>query len=209
MPTPARRQLARFQREAEAVARLLHPNMVQIYEVGTHDGRLFFSLEYVEGGSLAQRLDGTPLPARQAVELMATLARASDYAHQQGIVHRDLTPNNVLLTAAGIPKITDFGLAKFLIGGGGSPTRTGSILGTPSYMAPEQAQANKQAIGPATDVYALGAILYEMLTGRPPVQGGNAAGHGLAGRQSRAGAAEPAAGQSAARPGDHLPEMPA
>jgi serine/threonine protein kinase len=160
--------VVRFRREAEAVARLRYPNIVQIYEVGEHEGRPCFSLEYVEGGSLAQCLDGTPIPARQAAELTQTLARAMEYAHQQGIVHRDLTPGNVLLTADGTPKVTDFGLAKFLIGGGASPTRTGSILGTPSYMAPEQAQANKQAIGPATDVYALGAILYEMLIGRPP-----------------------------------------
>jgi tetratricopeptide (TPR) repeat protein len=160
--------IARFRREAEAAARLQHRNIVQIYEVGEHDGRPFFSLEYVDGGDLADRLDGTPLPVRQAVELTETLAHTIEYAHQQGIVHRDLTPSNVLLTADGTPKVTDFGLARFLIGGGASPTRTGSILGTPSYMAPEQAQANKQAVGPATDVYALGAILYEMLTGRPP-----------------------------------------
>jgi WD40 repeat protein len=164
----SKEEIARFQREAEAVARLVHPHIVQIHEVGEHAGRPFFSLEYVEGGTLAQHLDGTPLPARQAAELTQTLARAIDYAHQQGIVHRDLTPNNVLVTADGTPKITDFGLAKFLIRGEASPTRTGSILGTPSYMAPEQAQANKQAICPATDVYALGAIMYELLTGRPP-----------------------------------------
>jgi WD40 repeat protein len=164
----SKEEIARFEREAEAVARLQHPNIVQIHEVGEHAGRPFFSLEYVEGGNLAQRLDGTPWPARRAAELTATLARAMEYAHQQGIVHRDLTPSNVLVTADGTPKIADFGLAKFLMGGGVSPTRTGSILGTPSYMAPEQAQANKQAIGPATDVYALGAILYELLTGRPP-----------------------------------------
>jgi serine/threonine protein kinase/WD40 repeat protein len=160
--------IGRFRREAEAVARLVHPHIVQIYDVGAHDGEPFFSLEYVEGGNLAERLNGTPLPARRAAELTQTLAQAIEFAHQQGIVHRDLTPSNVLLTADGTPKISDFGLAKFLFGGDASPTRTGTVLGTPSYMAPEQAQANKPAVGPATDVYALGAILYELLTGRPP-----------------------------------------
>ncbi len=160
--------LARFRVEAEAVARLQHPNIVQIHEVGQHAGSPFLVLELVEGRNLAQRLAGTPQPARQAAELVETLARAIDSAHRQGVVHRDLTPANVLLTADGRPKITDFGLAKLIIGGGDLRTQTGELLGTPSYMAPEQAASRHQAIGAATDVYALGAILYELLTGRPP-----------------------------------------
>jgi serine/threonine-protein kinase len=159
---------ARFRIEAEAVGRLQHPNIVSIYEVGEEAGRPYLSMEYVGGGSLANKLAATPLPARAAAELLETLARAMDYAHRRGIVHRDLTPANILLTADGVPKITDFGLAKLLVGGGDVRTQTGSILGTPSYMAPEQAEGRNGAIGPAADVYALGAILYEMLAGRPP-----------------------------------------
>jgi WD40 repeat protein len=176
--------LARFRLEAEAVARLRHPYIVQIYEVGQADSCPYLALEYVDGGSLGQRLAGTPLPARQAARLAGLLARAMHYAHQRGVVHRDLTPANVLLASSeppeGIllggpedaryyqPKVTDFGLAKLLIGGGPTLTQSGAVLGTPSYMAPEQARGDGGATGPATDVYALGAILYEMLTGRPP-----------------------------------------
>jgi WD40 repeat protein len=160
--------LARFRAEAEAVARLQHPNVVQVYEVGEHDGRPFFSLELCGGGSLADRLRGGPLAPREAAALVETLARAVHAAHRQQIVHRDLKPGNVLLTADGTPKITDFGLARRLDAAG--QTQTGSILGTPSYMAPEQAGAARGAVGPAADVYALGAVLYECLTGRPPFQ---------------------------------------
>jgi serine/threonine protein kinase len=163
-------QLSRFRTEAEAVARLQHPNVVQIHEVGELDGLPFFSLEFVEGGSLADRLDGTPWLPRQAAQLVETLARAVHVAHQNGIVHRDLKPANVLLTVDGVPKITDFGLAKKLDATAG-PTGTGDVMGTPSYMAPEQAGQHSQPIGPATDVYALGTILYELLTGRPPFKG--------------------------------------
>jgi tetratricopeptide (TPR) repeat protein/tRNA A-37 threonylcarbamoyl transferase component Bud32 len=159
--------LKRFCREAEAVAALQHPHIVQIFEIGEQDGLPYFSLEYVEGGSLAKRLNGTPLPSRQAAALVETLARAMQAAHERGIVHRDLKPSNVLLTAEGTPKIADFGLAKRLDGHAGQ-TQTGSIVGTPSYMAPEQARGRSKEVGPATDVYALGAILYELLTGRPP-----------------------------------------
>jgi WD40 repeat protein/tRNA A-37 threonylcarbamoyl transferase component Bud32 len=159
-------ELARFRTEAEAVARLQHPNVVQIFEVGEHAGLPFFSLEFVEGGSLADRLDGIPWPARPAATLVATLARAMQTSHQAGVVHRDLKPHNVLLTADGQPKVSDFGLAKKLDDAAGL-TLSGAILGTPSYMAPEQAGSNA-AVGPAADVYALGAILYELLTGRPP-----------------------------------------
>jgi WD40 repeat protein/tRNA A-37 threonylcarbamoyl transferase component Bud32 len=163
-------QLARFKAEAEAVAQLQHPNIVQIYEVGERDGRPFFALEHLDGGSLEKKLNGTPLPHRQAAEMVEALARASHYAHQKGIVHRDLKPANILLTADGTPKITDFGLAKRLAEDSGH-TGTGAILGTPSYMAPEQAAGRTREVGPAADVYALGAILYDCLTGRPPFRG--------------------------------------
>jgi WD40 repeat protein/tRNA A-37 threonylcarbamoyl transferase component Bud32 len=161
------KEVARFRTEAEAVARLQHPNIVQIFEVGEHDGHPYFSLEFVDGGSLAQQLDGTPLPPQQAARLVETLARAMHAAHQAGVVHRDLKPANVLLTADGTPKITDFGLAKKL-GDAAGPTGSNAIMGTPSYMAPEQAGGGSKEVGPAADVYALGAILYELLTGRPP-----------------------------------------
>jgi WD40 repeat protein/tRNA A-37 threonylcarbamoyl transferase component Bud32 len=170
--------LGRFRLEAEAVARLHHPHVVQIYEVGESEGRPYLALEFMEGGSLAQKLAGMPLPARSAAELLETLAHAVHAAHQRGIVHRDLKPANVLLTADGTPKVSDFGLAKQLdspeeaaTSGPAFQTRTGAILGTPSYMAPEQAAGESKTIGPATDVYALGATLYELLTSQPPFRG--------------------------------------
>jgi WD40 repeat protein/tetratricopeptide (TPR) repeat protein len=160
-------ELARFRLEAEAVARLQHPHIVQIHEIGEASTGPYFSLEYVEGGSLDKKINGTPLPGHQAARLVETLARAMHAAHEQGIIHRDLKPQNVMLTAAGEPKITDFGLAKKLDGAKGR-TRSGAIVGTPSYMAPEQAGGQAKEIGPAADIYAMGAILYELLTGRPP-----------------------------------------
>jgi WD40 repeat protein/tRNA A-37 threonylcarbamoyl transferase component Bud32 len=160
-------ELARFRSEAAALARLQHPNIVQIHEVGEHAGRPYFSMEFVEGGSLAQRPDGGPLPAREAARLVRTLAGALHAAHERGVVHRDLKPANVLLAADGTPKVTDFGLAKRLDGSAGA-TQSGAILGTPSYMAPEQAAGRGKDVGPHVDVYALGALLYELLTGRPP-----------------------------------------
>jgi serine/threonine protein kinase len=163
------RRRARFRLEAQAVARLRHPHIVPIYEVGEAQGLPYFSLEYVEGGSLAQKLRGGRLPVREAAGLVETLARAMHYAHGQGIIHRDLKPGNVLLTVEGEPKITDFGLAK-LLGAGEGQTVSGDVLGTPNYMAPEQAEGDSRRAGPATDVYGLGAILYELLTGRPPFQ---------------------------------------
>ncbi|HEX5270307.1 MAG TPA: protein kinase [Gemmataceae bacterium] len=163
-------ELARFRREAEAVAHLRHPNIVQIYEVGDVQGAPFFSLEYVDGGSLAGKLRGVPQPPRQAARMSETLARAVHHAHERGVIHRDLKPANILLDSDGAPKVTDFGLAKRLEGDPGQ-TGTGAILGTPMYMSPEQAQGKTKEVGPATDVYALGAILYDMLTGRPPFRG--------------------------------------
>jgi serine/threonine protein kinase/tetratricopeptide (TPR) repeat protein len=186
--------LARFKVEAEAVARVEHPNIVKIHEIGEHEGLPYFSLEYVDGGSLAEQLKGTPQHPEDAARLIEKLAHAIHAAHQAGIIHRDLKPGNVLLrrkfeirnsksepTASDFefrisdfdPKVTDFGLAKHVAGEPGSKapgaalTQTGAVLGTPSYMAPEQADGAKP-VGPPADIYALGAILYEMLTGRPP-----------------------------------------
>ncbi len=159
--------LARFRSEAMAVADLQHPNIVQIYEVGEDNGQPFFSLEYVAGGSLARKIAGTPFPPRDAAQLVKTLAGGMHYAHERGIVHRDLKPANVLLTESGEPKVSDFGLVKRLEDDAGQ-TQSGSILGTPSYMAPEQAEGRIKDIGPSTDIYALGGILYELMTGRPP-----------------------------------------
>src|SRR5262245_33376408 len=158
---------ARFRLEAEAVAQLQHPNIVQIYEIGDTDGQSFFALELVEGGTLSGRLRQGALPPLEAARLVETLARAVHHAHERGIVHRDLKPANVLLLPDGTPKIADFGLAKRLEGPG--VTLSGSaILGTPSYMAPEQAEGRTNQVTRSVDVYALGATLYELLTGRPP-----------------------------------------
>jgi serine/threonine-protein kinase len=157
--------LARFRTEAEAIARLQHPSIVQVFEVGEHGALPFLSLEFCGGGSLAKKLAGTPLPPAEAAAVVETLARAMQVAHDKGVIHRDLKPANVLLAEDGTPKITDFGLAKKLDEAG--QTMPGVVMGTPSYMAPEQAEGQKD-IGPLADVYALGAILYECLTGRPP-----------------------------------------
>ncbi len=166
-------EIARFRSEALAVATLQHPNVVQIYDVGEHDGRPFLSLEYVDGGTLAHKAAGRPMPVRQAAQVVEGLARGVHAAHRRGVIHRDLKPSNVLLTADGTPKVTDFGIAKRLAGGAGH-TRAGTIMGTPCYMSPEQAIGRTHEIGPATDVWALGVILYELLTGRPPFRGDSA-----------------------------------
>jgi serine/threonine protein kinase len=162
--------LARFRAEAEAVAQLQHPNILQIFEIGEQNGCPFLALEYIAGGSLAEHLNGTPVGPRQAAELVLALARAVHHAHETGIVHRDLKPANVLLQPDGTPKIADFGLAK-QAKSNQAHTQTGMILGSPSYMSPEQASGQTDQVGPATDVYALGVILYELLTGRPPFKG--------------------------------------
>ena len=165
-------QLERFRVEAEAVARLRHPHVVQIYEIGEAGGVPYFSMELLEGGRLAERLSRSPLPIRAAAELAATLAGAVHAAHRVGIVHRDLKPGNVLFDADGVAKVADFGLAKRLEADDGQ-TLTGQVMGTPSYMAPEQARGLNREVGPAADVYALGALLYEMIAGRPPFKGSN------------------------------------
>jgi hypothetical protein len=184
--------LARFRTEAEAIARFQHPNIVQVHEIGEYEGKPFFSLEFCIEGSLSQKTNGIPLPPKDAAQVVETLARAVDYAHQRGVIHRDLKPANVLLQSLSTdtqgrhekdstslcldtsvvqicPKITDFGLAKKLDETG--QTATGAIMGTPSYMSPEQAGGDTKTVGPAADIYALGAILYECLTGRPPFRG--------------------------------------
>ena len=163
---------ARFRIEAEAVARLQHLNIVQVHEVGEHEGKPFFSMEFCSGGGLDKKLNATPLPPAEAARLVQTLARAVQAAHDKGVIHRDLKPANVLLTADGTPKVTDFGLAKRMDTAG--RTQSGAFLGTASYAAPEQAAGKTKEMGPGTDVYALGAILYECLTGRPPFKAATA-----------------------------------
>lgn len=167
-------ELSRFRGEIEAVARLQHPHVVAMYDIGEHDGQPFFSMELCPRGSLAGAMRGVQWPLRQAAEMLRKIATGVAAAHAVGIVHRDLKPQNVLLTAEGEPKVSDFGLAKQLFhtdADRASLTETGAVLGTPSYMAPEQAFGGSKRVGPEADVYSLGAILYELLTGRPPFTG--------------------------------------
>src|SRR5262249_33516774 len=155
--------LARFRDEALAIAALQHPNIVQIYDVGVHDGLPFIALEFIAGCSLEKRLSSEPVSPREAASLVRTLARTIHAVHQKGIIHRDLKPANILILPDGTPKVTDFGLAK-IIGEDRGRTATGAVIGTPSYMAPEQARGTRVEVGPRADIYALGAILYELLT---------------------------------------------
>src|SRR5580704_7647962 len=166
--TPEARQ--RFRAEAEAAANLQHPNIVAIHEVGEHEGQQYFSMDFVVGKNLAELVRGDPLSAERAALYVKTIAEAVHFAHQRGILHRDLKPQNVLIDAEDRPRITDFGLAKRVDTDSGL-TRTGDVLGSPSYMPPEQAESRPDQVGPQSDVYSLGAILYELLTGRPPFRG--------------------------------------
>jgi serine/threonine protein kinase/Flp pilus assembly protein TadD len=163
--------LKRFRREAEAAASLDHPSIVPIYEVGERDGSCYFSMKFIEGGQLDEVSKRTPVSIRQAVELIAKVARTVHYAHEHGILHRDIKPGNILIDATGEPHLTDFGLAR-LIETESTVTRTMEVMGTPSYMAPEQARGQNEQITPATDVYGLGAVVYQLLTGHPPFAGG-------------------------------------
>ena len=163
--------LRRFRLEAEAAAKLEHPGIVPIHEVGERDGSCYFSMKFVEGGQLDEVVRRTQMSIRQAAELIAKVARTVHYAHEHGILHRDIKPGNILLDAKGDPHLTDFGLAR-LVESESSVTQTLDVLGTPSYMAPEQAMGNNAAVTSATDVYGLGAVLYQLLTGQPPFAGG-------------------------------------
>lgn len=171
LATPA--DLARFRTEAQAAARLDHPHVVPVYEVGEHHGRPYFTMKFIEGTTLARRLAEGPLVPREAAELLAPVCEAIHYAHGHGLLHRDLKPSNVLIDVQGRPHITDFGLAK-RVEGDQQLTISGAVLGTPAYMAPEQAAGTRGKLGPTSDVYGLGAILYHMLTGRPPFQAASA-----------------------------------
>src|SRR5436189_4716116 len=163
--------LKRFRREAEAAASLDHPSIVPIYEVGEREGACYFSMKFVEGGQLDEVVKRAPMSIRQAAELIAKVARTVHYAHEHGILHRDIKPGNILLDAKGEPLLTDFGLAR-LVEAESTITRTREALGTPSYMAPEQAAGEQRKLSNATDVYGLGAVLYQLLTDHPPFAGG-------------------------------------
>lgn len=162
------RVVERFETEARAVANLQHPNVVQLFEFGSLDDSPFFALEYVDGGTLAERIRELPMDSKEAARIVESLARAMQVAHQRGILHRDLKPANILLTVDGVPKISDFGLAKELVSDKQDETKTGTVMGTPSFMSPEQAMGSISELSGATDQYSLGAILYACISGRPP-----------------------------------------
>ncbi len=166
----SREEILRFHAEAEAAANLRHPNIVTIYEIGELEGQHYFSMDYIHGESLTEIMSQKGVTPDQAAEYLHTIALAIEYAHQHGVVHRDLKPSNILIDASGQPKVTDFGLAK-RIDRGVDLTMSGSLIGSPPYMSPEQAAGKKEEVGPASDVYSLGTILYQLLTGRPPFQG--------------------------------------
>jgi hypothetical protein len=166
-PLASDADIGRFRAEAEAAAQLDHPNIVAVHEVGEHEGQPYFSMDFVEGSSLAKLVRENPLPGRLAAAYVCRIAEAIQFAHERGVLHRDLKPSNVLIDHRDQPRVTDFGLAK-RVAGGSELTATGAVLGTPSYMPPEQATGDRRRVGPASDVYALGAILYELVTGRPP-----------------------------------------
>ncbi|ADB18697.1 serine/threonine protein kinase [Pirellula staleyi DSM 6068] len=167
LASPADRE--RFQAEAQAAAKLDHPGIVPVYEVGQVDGRPYFSMKYIQGTTLSHRLAEGPMDSREAATLLARVAHAIHFAHTKGVLHRDIKPSNILLDNAGFPHVTDFGLAK-QTSDAASLTKTGAVLGTPAYMAPEQAAGARGQVGPVSDVYSLGVVLYHMLTGRPPFQ---------------------------------------
>ncbi len=177
-------EVKRFYIEAQAAANLDHPGIVPIIEVGQHEGQHYFSMAFVEGQSLSRRLAEGPLPPREAAALLAKVAEAIEYAHRRGVIHRDLKPGNILLDRDGNPRVTDFGLAKKLESDSGL-TGSGQVMGTPSYMPPEQARGNRSEVGTAADVYALGATLYALLTGRPPFQAATAVETSTAGSRAR------------------------
>ncbi len=201
--------IRRFRDEASAAAGLDHPNIVPIHEIGEHEGRQYFSMKLIEGSSLRREIGRFDGRATETARLMLTVARAVQYAHQRGLIHRDLKPANILLDSQGQPHVTDFGLAKrFGADADANPlTQSGAVMGTPAYMSPEQAAGRPKDLTTASDVYSLGAILYEMLTGRPPFTGQTPLELLTPGKGRRAGIAATIEAQPAARPGDHLPQM--
>ena len=198
--------LKRFRREAEAAASLDHPCIVPIYEVDERDGSCYFSMKFVEGGQLDEVTRREPMPIRRAVELIAKVARTVHYAHEHGILHRDIKPGNILLDAKGEPHLTDFGLAR-LVESESSVTHTLDVLGTPSYMAPEQAVGNNAAVSNVTDVYGIGAVLYQLLTGHPPFAGGTTYETIKLLRGYRAAATAPLKSENRSRPLNNLPQV--
>ena len=199
----------RFRREVEAAASLNHPAIVPIHDVGVRDGVPFYAMELLEGGTLADRLAAGPLAIPDAVGLVERLARAVDHAHRQGIIHRDLKPSNILFDAEGTAKVSDFGLAKRLDADpDAAATRSSLLLGTPTYMAPEQASGRPEAVGLGVNVHALGAILFECLTGRPPFLGPNPLEYPGADPDRRASQPHPVPLGDLRRPGDDLPDLP-